>query len=95
MITISCGRAAAILFWGSLELGHATVCVKKNQITSPYFIRLPMFDVDHAETDPDSGISMCRLVANDFPSMPECGIPAFMALVADLSEEHINSHVID
>ena len=51
-------------------------------------MRLPMFDVDHAETDPDSGISMCRLVANDFSSMPECGIPAFMAWVANLSERH-------
>ena len=71
---------------GSLEL--------KNQITSPYFIRLPMFDVDHAETDPDSGISMCRLVANDFPSMPECGIPAFMALVANLSEKHSETAMV-
>ena len=64
MITISCGRVAAILFLGSLELGHATAYFEKNQITSPYSIRLPMFDVDHAETDLDSGISMCRLVAN-------------------------------
>ena len=71
---------------GSLEL--------KNQITSPYFMRLPMFDVDHAETDPDSGISMCRLVANDFSSMPECGIPAFMALVANLSEKHSETAMV-
>ena len=53
-----------------------------------------MFDVDHAETDPDSGISMCRLVANDFPSMPECGIPAFMALVANLSEKHSETAMV-
>ena len=71
---------------GSLEL--------KNQITSPYFMRLPMFDVDHAETDPDSGISMCRLVANDFSSMPECGIPAFMAWVANLSEKHSETAMV-
>ena len=71
---------------GSLEL--------KNQITSPYFMRLPMFDVDHAETDPDSGISMCRLVANDFSSMPECGIPAFMAWAANLSEKHSETAMV-
>ena len=71
---------------GSLEL--------KNQITSPYFMRLPMFDVDHAETDPDSGISMRRLVANDFSSMPECGIPAFMAWVANLSEKHSETAMV-
>lgn len=69
---------------GSLELGNAIVFFKKNQITSPYFIRLPMFGVDPVETDPDSGISMCRLVANDFPSMPECSIRAFMAWMEGL-----------
>lgn len=71
---------------GSLEL--------TNQIASPYFMRLPMFDVDHAETDPDSGISMCRLVANDFSSMPECGIPAFMAWVVNLSEKHSETAMV-
>lgn len=69
---------------GSLELGNAIVFFKKNQITSPYFIRLPMFGVDPVETDPDSGISMCRLVTNDFPSMPECSIRAFMAWMEGL-----------
>ena len=66
---------------GSLELGNAIVYFKKNQIASPYFIRLPMFDVDPVETGLDSGMLMCRLVANDFPSMPECSIRAFMTWV--------------
>ena len=72
---------------GSLELGNAIVFFKKNQITSPYFIRLPMFDVNPAETDADSGMLMCRLVANDFPSMPECSIRAFMTWVESLQKK--------
>lgn len=73
---------------GSLELGNAIVYFKKNQIASPYFIRLPMFDVDPVETGLDSGMLMCRLVANDFPSMPECSIRAFMTWVESLSKKY-------
>lgn len=72
------------LLLGSLELGNAIVHFKKNQFTSPYFIRLPMFNVDPVGTDLDNGISMCRLVANDFPSMPECSIRAFMTWMETL-----------
>ena len=47
-----------------------------------------MFDVDPVETGLDSGMLMYRLVANDFPSMPECSIRAFMTWVEGLSKKY-------